>query len=91
MPMVDATGHAVIPGLHNCHLHSGLLWGTAESMPLARWGRRPKRPIEVFHQRGILGPRTVVAHCVWLDDCEIELLAQTGTAVAHCPCSEPTS
>ena len=26
--VVDCTGHAVIPGLHNCHLHSGLLRGT---------------------------------------------------------------
>ena len=32
--LVDATDHAVIPGLHNCHLHSGLLRGTAESMSL---------------------------------------------------------
>ena len=30
-------GHAVIPGLHNCHLHSGLLRGTAESMSLWDW------------------------------------------------------
>jgi 5-methylthioadenosine/S-adenosylhomocysteine deaminase len=51
---------------------------------LKRYGRRP---IEVFFDRGILGDRTVVAHCVWLDDREIELLARTGTAVAHCPCS----
>src|ERR1700722_6622751 len=30
-------GHAVLPGLHNCHLHSGLLRGTAESMSLWDW------------------------------------------------------
>ena len=35
--VVDATGHAVIPGLHNCHLHSGLLRGTAESLSLWDW------------------------------------------------------
>src|SRR5690606_3575900 len=65
------------------HTHSSeSVWEVQES--LSRWGRRP---IEVFHQRGILGPRTVVAHCVWLDDQEIELLAATGTSVAHCPCS----
>jgi 5-methylthioadenosine/S-adenosylhomocysteine deaminase len=46
-----------------------------------------KRPINVFHERGILGPNTVIAHCVWLDDEEIRLLADTDTAVAHCPIS----
>src|SRR5690349_16712061 len=35
--IVDATDHAVVPGLHNCHLHSGLLRGTAESMSLWDW------------------------------------------------------
>ncbi len=34
---VDAAMHAVIPGLHNAHLHSGLLRGTAESMALWEW------------------------------------------------------
>jgi 5-methylthioadenosine/S-adenosylhomocysteine deaminase len=28
--VIDATDCAVLPGLHNCHLHSGLLRGTAE-------------------------------------------------------------
>jgi 5-methylthioadenosine/S-adenosylhomocysteine deaminase len=65
------------------HTHSSeSIWEVQES--LRRFGRRP---LEVFHQRGILTERTVVAHCVWLDDREIQLLAQTGTAVAHCPCS----
>jgi 5-methylthioadenosine/S-adenosylhomocysteine deaminase len=65
------------------HTHSSeSIWEVQES--LKRFGRRP---IEEFYNRGILGERTVVAHCVWLDDREIELLAQTGTSVAHCPCS----
>jgi 5-methylthioadenosine/S-adenosylhomocysteine deaminase len=65
------------------HTHSSeSIWEVQES--LKRWGRRP---IEVMEQRGILGPRTVIAHCVWLDDREIRLLAETGTSVVHCPCS----
>jgi 5-methylthioadenosine/S-adenosylhomocysteine deaminase len=65
------------------HTHSSeSMWEVEES--LARWGRRP---IEVFSDRGVLGPRTVVAHAVWLSDREIELLARSGTAVAHCPAS----
>jgi len=65
------------------HTHSSeTIWEVQES--LHRWGRRP---IEVMEQRGILSDRTVIAHCVWLDDREIELLAATSTAVSHCPCS----
>lgn len=65
------------------HTHSSeTIWEVQES--LKRFGARP---IDEMFRRGILGPRTVIAHCVWLDDREIELLAQTGTAVAHCPCS----
>jgi 5-methylthioadenosine/S-adenosylhomocysteine deaminase len=65
------------------HTHSSeTVWEVQES--LRRHGRRP---IEEFFNRGILGPRTVVAHCVWLDDREIALLAETATSVSHCPCS----
>jgi len=46
-----------------------------------------KRPIHMFEDYGILGPGTVIAHCVWLDDEEINTLARTGTGVAHCPAS----
>jgi 5-methylthioadenosine/S-adenosylhomocysteine deaminase len=65
------------------HLHSSeTRWEVDES--LRRYGRRP---VEELFQRGALGERTVVAHGVWLDDHEIHLLADTGTSVAHCPCS----
>ena len=45
------------------------------------------RPVHVFNERGILRPGSVLAHCVWLDEAEIAVLAQTGTGVAHCPVS----
>ncbi|MCY4664844.1 MAG: amidohydrolase family protein, partial [Acidimicrobiaceae bacterium] len=65
------------------HTHSSeTVWEVQES--LHQFGRRP---IEEFYNRGILGERTVVAHCVWLDDREVELMARTGTAATHCPCS----
>ncbi len=65
------------------HTHSSeTIWEVQESLRLFQ-----ARPIEEMFRRGILGPRTVIAHCVWLDDREIRLLAETGTAVAHCPCS----
>lgn len=36
---------------------------------------------------GVLTNRTVAAHGVWLDAADIAVLAERGTAVAHCPCS----
>ncbi|MEC9431332.1 MAG: amidohydrolase [Pseudomonadota bacterium] len=36
---------------------------------------------------GILDPRTILAHCVHLDDEEIDILARTGAVVAHNPVS----
>lgn len=34
---VDASGHALLPGLVNCHLHSGLIRGLAEDLPVFEW------------------------------------------------------
>jgi len=49
-----------------------------------RYGRRP---IEHLHHLGILDAHTVLAHCVWLDEGEIEVLAATGAGIAHNPVS----
>lgn len=46
-----------------------------------------RRPVLQFAEYGILRPGTVLAHCVWLDERELDLLADTGTSVAHCPVS----
>jgi 5-methylthioadenosine/S-adenosylhomocysteine deaminase len=36
---------------------------------------------------GVLGPDAVLAHCIYVDDDEIDLLARTGAWVSHCPVS----
>ncbi len=41
--------------------------------------------VRFLADRGFLGDRTVLAHCVHLLPGEIGLLAGSGTAVAHCP------
>ncbi|PKO05695.1 MAG: N-ethylammeline chlorohydrolase [Chloroflexi bacterium HGW-Chloroflexi-3] len=46
-----------------------------------------KTPIEVLDSVGLLGEKTLLAHCVHLSDVEIERLAETHTSVAHCPSS----
>jgi len=45
------------------------------------------RPIPFLHEHDWLGRDVYLAHCVHLDDADINLLAETGTSVAHCPCS----
>ena len=42
-------------------------------------------PIKALDRAGFLSERAVLAHCVILDDDEIELLAARGAHVAHCP------
>lgn len=46
-----------------------------------------QRNVEYLHAVGLANPRTVLAHCVWLNEAELDLLQTTGTHVAHCPSS----
>lgn len=45
------------------------------------------RPIQRLADLGILGPNFLAAHCVHLEAKEIEMLAEHGCHVAHCPAS----
>ena len=42
-------------------------------------------PIELLQSYHLLDKGTVLAHCVKLQDYEIEMLAESGTNVVHCP------
>jgi 5-methylthioadenosine/S-adenosylhomocysteine deaminase len=66
------------------HTHSN-----EADVEIAEMARRyGKRPIAALEEMGLLeAERTLLAHCVWLDDSEIELMARRGVAVAHNPTS----
>ncbi|GAA0817919.1 amidohydrolase family protein [Streptosporangium amethystogenes subsp. fukuiense] len=68
-------------------LEVGLTWhispGEADVHAYAR--RAGRRPVLHFEQLGVLGPRLVLGHAVWLDDAELDALVGTRTAVASCP------
>ncbi len=68
-------------------LHSGFHIHIAEDQAdeddaLQKYGLRT---VERLDQCGILGARTIAAHCVYVDAGEIEVLRRTRTNVAHNP------
>ena len=44
-------------------------------------------PVQYLDGLGILDENTLLAHCVWLDDKDIEILSKKKASVAHCPIS----
>jgi len=45
------------------------------------------RNIEYLNNAGLTGSHVVLAHCVHLDENELDILARSATNVAHCPSS----
>jgi 5-methylthioadenosine/S-adenosylhomocysteine deaminase len=63
------------------HLHANETEGEVDPI----LDERGERPLAYADDLGVLGTDTYLAHCVHLDESEIEVLAATDTGVAHCP------
>jgi len=46
-----------------------------------------RSPTEFAQAHGLLGPKTVIAHFVWSDKQDWEIIAETGTHISHNPAS----
>ena len=67
---------------HDISLHIHLSetdWEVKQVMSLYR-----KRPVEHLESLGFLDEDVLAAHCVWLEDNEIKLLAKRKVGVSHC-------
>jgi 5-methylthioadenosine/S-adenosylhomocysteine deaminase len=40
-------------------------------------------PVELYSKTGLLSPRMTAAHCIYVNDMDIDLLKESGTGVAH--------
>ena len=69
----------------------GALFSTHAAETLAEQAdisnRYGKSVIRHLHAYDILGPRSILAHCVHVDETEIKMMADSGTIVAHNPMS----
>ena len=64
-------------------LHSHL----SETFDYVRWAREVHgcTPLQFVERHGWVGPDVWYAHMVHLDDGDLQLCADTGTGIAHCP------
>ncbi|MCZ7405057.1 MAG: amidohydrolase family protein, partial [Candidatus Methanoperedens sp.] len=70
-------------------LKVGIHVNVAESIDELRYFKQKKgtTPIRYAHEIGLLGPDVLLAHCVWVDNEEIDLLRETDSKVAYNPIS----
>jgi putative selenium metabolism protein SsnA len=78
MEKAAAFGHALKTGFH---IHVAEAQGD-QDVALRKSG---KRVVERLKQFEILGPRSIAAHCIHVTPKEMDLLADTQTAVVHNP------
>ena len=46
-----------------------------------------KTPTEILHENGVFTRKTTAAHCCWLTEGDMDILAANGATAAHCPIS----
>ncbi len=46
-----------------------------------------KTPARLFADAGVLDSSSILAHCVWVEDEDLDIFAEKGATVAHCPAS----
>ncbi|BAZ28711.1 amidohydrolase [Cylindrospermum sp. NIES-4074] len=79
------TGCIELSNRYNLCRHAHLLETKAqEKLAQEKYGCTA---VEHLKRIGFLGDRTTLAHCVWLNDADIAILAQTQSTVVHNPLS----
>ena len=80
-----------VASLRAAHPDAWMQTHAAETRDETAWVARlfpeARSYVDVYDRFGLLGPRSVLAHCLQVDDADRVRLASTGTAIAVCPTS----
>jgi len=76
---------ALIRGAHALADRHGTGWGMMQLASHPSRQTADTLPLATLDAWGVLGPRTKLAHMVYVDDADIALLARRGVTVSHCP------
>ncbi len=79
------SGAARLAAEHGAYIQTHLAENRREVEEVRRAFPEARDYTSVYHRAGMLGPRTILAHCIWLKEREYRLIEKTGSAVAHCP------
>lgn len=76
-----------IARLKNVYIQTHLAENIGEIQFTKKLFPKYKNYTDIYHQAGLLGSKTIMAHGIYLNDTEIRILKETKTKIAHCPTS----
>lgn len=78
-------GAAEIAAKHGAYIQTHLAENREEIEKVKHQFTWSRDYTDVYEKCGLLGPKTVLGHCIHLTPREMEVLAATNSAIAHCP------
>lgn len=67
------------------YIHSHVAENTSEVAWVATLYPEARSYVDVYHRFGLMRERTVLAHCIHVDEADRRLFADSGAAMAFCP------
>ena len=71
----------------DCYVQTHANENKAEIARVAALFPEARSYIDVYARAGLTGPRSVIGHCIYLQESEVAALAESGSVAAFCPTS----
>lgn len=86
-PEDQLRGLGQLAAKYKCHVQSHLCESRPEIAFVKELFPKFRSYTHLYHNTGLLTDKTIMAHCVWMEDEELRLLKEAQAGVSHCPSS----